>query len=282
MMKIIRFTILIIASLVFTTLEAQVTKLWETDALFSAPESVVFDAKRNCLYVNNFNDQGGFIKKADTLRNEFISKLDLQGNILDMKWIDNLHNPTGITIYNDNLYIAEREGVTIVNIETRKVEQRIPIDDAVFLNDIIVDSDGTIYVSDTFKPCVHRIKNGKSEVWYTDSLINSCNGLLIENNHLLVGNRGAENLLSISLDDKTTEVISNNLSDNIDGIQKCKDGYLLSWNAEFYSFIEGEKKLLYELDNKKDFFADFEYIEEQNLIIAPLLISNKVIALKMK
>ncbi len=259
---------------------SQLTKVWETESVFMAPESVVFDSIRNCLYVSHYNDEGGFKRTENLLHNECISKLDINGNIQKYKWIDSLHNPTGITIFNDKLYIVEREGVTIVNIENQKVENQIPVFGAVFLNDIVVDIDGTIYISDTFKPCIHRIKDKKSEIWYSDSLLNSPNGLLIENNRLLVGNRGNENLLSISLPDKTTKIIANELSDNIDGIKKYNNGYLLSWKSELYILNQGNKKVLYELDNKNDFLADFEYIKELNLIIIPQLISNKVIALK--
>jgi sugar lactone lactonase YvrE len=265
----------------YTDTYCQVTKEWETESVFLAPESIVFDSIRNCLYVSNFNDERGFLKKADTLRNECISKLDLDGNVQEFRWIDHLHNPTGITIFNDKLYIVEREGLVIVNIEYQEIEKRIPVVGASFLNDIAVDKDGAIYISDTFKPCVHRIKNEKSEVWYSDSLMNSSNGLLIENNHLLVGNRGAENLLSISLADITPKIIANNLSDNIDGIKKLNDNFLLSWKSELFIFEQDNKRLLYELDNKNDFLADFEFISERNLIIIPQLMSNKVIALRL-
>jgi sugar lactone lactonase YvrE len=265
----------------YTDTYCQVTKEWETESVFLAPESIVFDSIRNCLYVSNFNDERGFLKKADTLRNECISKLDMDGNVQEFRWIDFLHNPTGITIFNDKLYIVVREGLIIVDIETQEIEKRIPVIGASFLNDIAVDKDGTIYISDTFKPCIHRIKNEKCEVWYSDSLMNSSNGLIIDNNNLLVGNRGAENLLSISLTDKTTKIISNEISDNIDGIKKCNNGYLLSWKSALYIFEQGNKKLLYELDDKNDFLADFEFIKERKLIIIPQLMSNKVIALKL-
>lgn len=268
--------------LLFSTASyCQVSKAWETEQVFLAPESVVFDAARNCLYVSNFNDEGGFLKKADTLRNECISKLDTDGHILELRWIDGLHNPTGITIFDDKLYIAEREGVVIVNVEQQKIERRIPVDEANFLNDIVVDSAGAIYLSDTFRPCIHRVVNGKSEVWYSDSLMNATNGLWIDRTHLYVGNRGAENLLAIALADKTTEVIANNLSDNIDGIKKLEDRFLLSWKSELYMWEQGRKKMLYALDDDKDFLADFEYIEALHMIIIPQLISNKVIALRL-
>lgn len=282
MNQLIKQLILIVITLfLVTNANAQLTKVWETDAKFMASESVVFDAKHNCIYVSNFNDQGGFIQKADTLHNEFISKLNLYGNILDFRWIEGIHNPTGLFIFKNKLYIVEREGVVIVNLKSEKIEQRIPVPEANFLNDIAIDKSRIIYVSDTFYPCVFRIKNGQSEIWYSDSLMNSFNGLLIDNRCLLVGNRGAVNLLSISLKDKTTKVIASGLSDNIDGIKKYKDAYLLSWKSELYSYVNGNKTVLLELEDKSDFVADFDYIEKKNLIIVPFLMSNKVAAFKI-
>ncbi len=269
-------------SLPFINAECQINKEWETQQIFHAPESVVYDAKRNCLYVGSLNDKDGFIKTKDSLRNEYISKLDLDGNILKLKWLDCLRNTAGLTIFNDKLYIVERDGVSIANIEKAQIEQKILITDTGFLNDIVVDSDGTVYISDSFKSCIYRIKNGQSEVWYADSLMDSTNGILIDNNHLIVGNKGTENLLSISLTDKTAKVIADNLSVNIDGIKKYNNGYLLSWKSELYIFENGQKRVLLNLNDKNDFIADFEFIEKKNLIIIPLLMSNKVMALKIK
>lgn len=103
---------------------SQVSKVWQTDSVFKAPESVVFDSKRNCLYVANYNDKGGFKRGEKSLHNEFISKLDLNGNIQSLKWLDSLHNPTGMAIFKDKLYIVEREGLTVLILKIRKLKIR--------------------------------------------------------------------------------------------------------------------------------------------------------------
>ena len=58
---------LVIQSLSFTGTEIIITKLWETDSVFMTPESVVYDSIRNCLYVSNFNDKGGFRNSGYTI-----------------------------------------------------------------------------------------------------------------------------------------------------------------------------------------------------------------------
>jgi transcriptional regulatory protein LevR len=69
------------------------TKIWETDTLTSTPESVVFDTKSKALYVACING-------APTATNEksFISKLDLNGKITQLKVTENLHAVKGLDV----------------------------------------------------------------------------------------------------------------------------------------------------------------------------------------
>lgn len=105
--------------------------------------------------------------------------------------------------------------------------------------------------------------------------------MLIDNDQLLVGNKGAENLLSISLIDKKIKVIAKDLSGNIDGLKKIDNTYVCSWKSILFTINQNKKNVLYKSKIKKDFLADFEFIEKYNLIIIPQLMSNKVIALKL-
>lgn len=271
-----------IAMLSFINAECQLEKVWETDAIFLAPESVVFDAANQCLYVSNFNDQGGFRKKNDTLCNECISKLSLDGTMQELRWIDNLLGATGLAIYKNKLYIVERNGLSIANIKTRKIEKRIPIVGAKFLNDIAIDKKGTAYISDSNNHCIYKITNGKSEIWYSDTLMNNPNGLLIDKKNLLVGNKSDANLISISLSDKTVKKVAENISVNIDGIKKYRGNYLFSWRSNL-SILGADNKtsLLLKSDVENDFLADFEFIKKSKLILIPTLLTNKVIAYKI-
>ncbi len=274
-------TTLLVLMFSYSNTFCQVTKEWETESVFLAPESVVYDSLNNCLYVSNFNDKGGFRKKDDNLYNECISKLSMNGDIEELRWIDGLLGPTGLAIYNNNLFIVERNALCIASINKAKIEKRIFIDEAGLPNDIAIDKNGIAYISDSNNNCIYRIKNGSCEIWYSDSLLNTTNGLYLDNDILYAGNRGNANLISISLTDKTTKIIAKNISDNIDGIKKIKDSFLLSWRTELYSFEpDNTQNVLYQPDVEKDFLADFEYIPQVHLIIIPTLLTNKIIALK--
>jgi len=99
-------------------------KAWETEPVFSTPESAVFDARRDQIYISNFNKFPRDLESAD----DFISVLDLDGNILKLKWITGLKAPTGITIYADQLFVVERDGVGIYHIESGELVEKKKID----------------------------------------------------------------------------------------------------------------------------------------------------------
>ncbi len=279
---VVRFAAMLIIMLSFKNAYSQVAKEWETGSVFLTPESIVFDPLNNCLYVSNFNDKGGFRNKEDKLFDECISKLNIQGEILEFSWIDSLLGPTGLAIYNNKLYIVERDGISIANIDKREIERKILIEGAGFPNDIVIDKNGIAYISDSNNNCIYKIQNGKSEIWYSDSIMNTSNGLFIDNENLLVGNRGDANLISISLTDKTVKIVARDVSDNIDGIKKVNNNYLLSWRSELYTLDSDNKKtILFKSDDEKEFLADFEFIEKENLLIIPTLLTNKVIAFKI-
>jgi len=117
-------------------------KAWETEPVFSTPESAVFDAKRDRIYISNFNTFPRDLEAAD----DFISVLDIDGNILNLKWITGLKAPTGITIHDDHLYVIERDGIGKYKIESGEFVEKIKITSPGFLNDIAIDEKGDIYI----------------------------------------------------------------------------------------------------------------------------------------
>jgi len=98
------------------------TKVWETDSLLDLPESAIFDAKNNLIYVSNI---GGKFSRHDG--NGFISKLDLNGNIVDLKWATGFDSPQGLGLFNNKLYVADMNRVLVVDIQTGKIEKEFRI-----------------------------------------------------------------------------------------------------------------------------------------------------------
>jgi len=135
------------------------TKLWETEKVFTTSESVLYDPIRELLYVTNFDQFNVNNPRAHQL----ISKVALDGNIEELKWIDSLNNPLGMTIYKDKLFTAERNAVAEIDLDEGKIANRHPIPGSVFLNDIAIDSSGNIFVTDSRKNVIWKYSNGNTE-----------------------------------------------------------------------------------------------------------------------
>ncbi|MFN8353114.1 MAG: hypothetical protein U0Y10_01595 [Spirosomataceae bacterium] len=76
-------------------------KHWETDTTVSTPESVLFDAKRNCLFVSCIN--GTSIAEN---QNSFVAKLSLDGKIQQRVFTPGLNAIKGMGLIGDKLYAA--------------------------------------------------------------------------------------------------------------------------------------------------------------------------------
>ncbi|MFC2112929.1 SMP-30/gluconolactonase/LRE family protein [Bacteroidota bacterium] len=259
-------------------------KVWETDTVFQTPESVVYDALRDRLYVSNYNR----FPRDLASTNDFISALDLDGNIVKLKWITGLIAPCGISIHADHLYIAERDGISKYNIETEKLIEKISLKTG-FLNDVAIGKDGIVYFTDTSPrnreaATVCAIKQGRIDT-IADEPINRVNGLLYHEGSLLVGNSGDLTLKRIDLESREVFDIVKLDTGIIDGIKNYQGNeYLVShWSGNLYLVSSGGT--ITELLNtrkKKISIADFEYIKELNLVIIPTFGTNRVIAYRIE
>lgn len=261
-------------------LDERFEKVWETEAVFSVSESVLYDSKRDVLYVTNFDQ----FTRTTSGRDQHISKLSLGGEIIDLQYIDSLDNPLGMCIHKDKLYIAEKGGFAIADLESARVIEHVPIPEAMFPNDIEVDEQGKVYVSDSRKNVVWRIVEGKASIWLEGKEILDPNTIRIIGERLYVGNSGDQQLKAFDLETKEIEVIADFVPGFIDGIRPLPDGELLVslWDGKLYLVSnEGELSQLLDLKNEGTYIADFEYIHETGMLYIPGFFVNKVIAYKI-
>lgn len=268
-------TILILAAALISavTFSQNITKVWESDSLFLKPESALYDSSKKILYISNIN--GEYLAKDG---NGFISKLKTNGEIEVLKWVDGLDNPQGMGLYKKKLYVADINRVVRINTETAKIEKVYHADDAVFLNDISIDANGDIYVSDCFGNKIYKISNDKINIWAESDFLSKPNGLLCTKNELLVLNMESKTAFAINKRTKKYHQIFSGI-DNLDGIvSDGRNGYIVSgaWQGQLFTIdADGNKKLLSDLGKEKIFTADIEYIADDNLIIVPTL--NKTV-----
>src|SRR4030042_3546834 len=249
---------------------AQLTKIWESDTIFKGPESAAYDAIRNCLYISNYNKnpRDGMMYNED-----YITKTDLNGRVLENIFVNGLTCPTGICVLKNRLYIVERFGLVVYELQLNKIETRYRINDTEFLNDVSVDSSGNIYISDSGSDIIYRIKDGMFEKWLNSKEVNQTNGILVDGDILIVGANSDGSLKAVNTTDMAICKIASLPPGIIDGIKKCGDDYLVShYEGNLYLVSNnGEVTELLNTRTEQIYCADFEYIDELNLLIIPAL-----------
>ncbi len=108
------------------------------------PESVIYDPVTDVLFVTNINAP---VMQKDG--NGFISRIKPDGTILKRSWAKGINSPTGMGLYDRTLYVADVDTLVEVSAASGSIEKRHKAKGAIFLNDVAVAEDGTVYVSDT-------------------------------------------------------------------------------------------------------------------------------------
>jgi DNA-binding beta-propeller fold protein YncE len=253
----------------------QVQKLWETQAIFKVPESVLYYQKENYLFVSNID---GKSDKKDGMG--FISKLDPDGKIINMEWVTGLNAPKGMGIFENKLYVADLDEVVVIDILSGKIIQHIQVDSAIFLNDITIDKKGTVYVSDTRNFKVHCISHGNVTTFLSG--LKGPNGLLAVNDYLYVLDRGS--LLKADASG-TVKVIAEGMDKSTDGLEivNSKEFIISCWNGiTYYLTNDGDKEVMFDKRDFKINSADIGYDAKRKIIYVPTFNNNKVIAYKIK
>lgn len=279
-MKKIIFSTLVFVNL-FTINAQQPVKLWETDTIFSGPESVVYDSVREFLYISNLRR---YRNRDPYYGDDFISRINLKGEVVDLKWITNLTEPTGICIFNDDLYIVERFGVVVYDLKKDQIKKKIWIKSSHFLNDISVGNDSTIFVSASDSDMIYCFKNDKLSKCYQGHEIARTNGILYDGDKLIIAANSDSTLKEIDLKSGEITVIAQMKKGIIDGIKIIDDDYLVSYFEGILYRVTKEGSVTEILNTKADKInmADFEYIESKKMLIVPALWNHRIIAHRLE
>jgi sugar lactone lactonase YvrE len=247
-----------------------IKKQWEIKNKFRYPESVVYDKKRDVLYVSNYTYE----------RDGFISKVRMNGEIEKIDWIPGILQPSGICIYNDKLYVVGRYNLVEVDIETQTIINRYPFPEPVFANDVTCDESGNFFVTDGAKACIYKLENGKFTEWITGDWLVGVNGILVEKDKVYVGTSNDGSLKSIDVNTKEIKTFFTfGPSVVIDGLRTDgKGNFLVSdYDGRLVRISpDGKSELLLNTKSRQITLADFEYIPEKNLVVIPTFNDNRV------
>lgn len=200
------------------------TEAWTLEGVFTQPESAAYDPVTDSVFISNVN---GYARDG----NGFVSRVKSDASQLDLKWLDGLNSPTGLTVHGDFLYAVDFDRLLKINIDSGEIiaEFKTP-DEMPALNDVAVSPSGEVFVTGSASSTIYQLQKNKLVVWLKDSdSLKYANGLYIEEKFLIFGGK---KLLTIDLSTKEISEFSSQgdlaLIKDVDGITKsaCGDYWL--------------------------------------------------------
>ena len=279
---------LVFAGALHAAAQAEPVVLWEATGV-KTPESVLPVPAEGFAYVSSVAG-----KPTEKDGNGFISKLSLaDGKVIALEWAKGLDAPKGMALSGGKLYTSDIDKLVEIDPASGKIITKFEAPGATFLNDVVADKDGNVYVSDSNTSTIWRLTGGKLEKWLEGPELKFPNGLIIDGENLIVAPWGAPgtsapksepaNLLSIGLADKKVA----NLGDgspvgNLDGIEPDGDDFIVSDWVGGKVFRIARSGKADELLALKQGTADIGYVAPDKLLLIPLMMEDKVAAYKVE
>jgi DNA-binding beta-propeller fold protein YncE len=156
-----------------TTLIASITGL-------DGPEAVRYDPEQDVYFIANFGPRADDTRDA----NGYISRVRPDGSIESQRFMTGtaaapLHQPRGMAIRGDTLWVADADGVHgfLRRTGAHAAFVDFTAHEPGFLNDIAVGPDGRLYITDTGRGRIYRITGSAAELAVEDSMTGPPNGI---------------------------------------------------------------------------------------------------------
>jgi hypothetical protein len=251
------------------------TEVWRTDTVLRTCESVLYDGGRNVLFVSCINGTS-----SEKNGQGYIALLGPDGSVKTLHWITGLDAPKGMGVDGNLLYVTDIDRLVIIDIEKAGVMEKIVVEGASFLNDVAVDTDGTVYFSDSDQGTVWTFRNGELKQWISEGL-DRPNGLYVEKDRILLTSSGSSDLKVIDESDGTFETVTTGIGQG-DGVEFTGDkGYYIvsSWAGEiFLVYPDYSKVSLLKTPDEEINSADIGLNRESKTVYVPTFYDNRVVA----
>lgn len=211
----------------------------------------------------------------------FISKVGVDGENLELKFIPQLNDPKGLLLQGNILWVTDNTEVVVMDVNTASVIARITVKDAKSLNDITVDKEGTLYFSDMGKNSIYKKDiNGRILEWMNSEELCVPNGLLAVNGKLYVASWGESkngNLLEVDLQEKIVKPVTTKGIGNLDGIQPIneREFYVSDWATGKIHRIDVKGNMKEILTSEKS-AGDILFVKKDNQLILPMNHQNSL------
>jgi hypothetical protein len=269
-------------------LAAEPQQVWQATGL-DGPESAVLDSGAGVFYVSNVN---GEANAADG--NGYISKLSSNGEIQDKEWVTGLNAPKGLALHDGKLYVSDIDELAVIDTASGEITARHKAEGATFLNDVTAHQDGGVFVSDMMQNQIWKLEGDQFELWLQDDELENPNGLLAEQDRLVVAAWGKPkedfstdvpgHLKAVDYQNKEiTSIGPGDPIGNLDGVEpNGQGGYLVTdwFSGGLYDISEdGKAEMVMDLNQGS---ADHEFVEGDNLAVIPMMMDGTVTAYKMQ
>ncbi|GGJ43072.1 SMP-30/gluconolactonase/LRE family protein [Deinococcus roseus] len=260
---------------------------------FETPESVLYDAQADIYLVSNIN--GNPTSKDN---NGFISQVSPDGQILSSRWIAGgtngvtLHAPKGTAIVGDLLYVADIDTVRLFDRKTGQFLRDVVIQESSFLNDLVADAQGNVYVSDSglrsdFSPsgtdAICKIApDDQVTVLASGKSLAQPNGLLVQQDGtLLVAPMASNELYRVGENGREEGSFVRLPGGDLDGLVQVGSGYLVSsWATHSILQVSGTGEVTVLLGSLSS-PADIGHDQKRNRLLIPLVEENSVVLLDL-
>ncbi|GAB3325976.1 ATP/GTP-binding protein [Larkinella ripae] len=253
--------------------------VWESDSTLRTPECVLFDPGKNVLYVACINGGPSLENKGS-----YLAKVGLDGKVIQLKFTENLNSTKGMGILGNKLYVTEMQQVAEIDLATGKILNRYPVEGAKFLNDIAVDpKKGLVYITDSGDSKVWVLDQGKTSLVLAGAPLKGPNGLLFENDQVLIGN-GDGSLLTLNPATKQLGTVAKGMG-GIDGIVALgnKQYVVTEWGGKVWHIKpDGSTELKMDTSKEKINSADIGYNPKTKMLFVPTFFHNSVKAYSLK
>lgn len=250
------------------------SEIWRTDTLLRTCESVLYNEERNTLFVSCIN-----VTPADKNGSGYIALLDPDGTIRTLEWVTGLNAPKGMGVYQSSLFVTDIDELVIIDIDNATIEERIPLEGASFLNDIDVDRDGTVYISDSDTGILWIYRNREPSKWIEG--LDRPNGIYVEGSRVLLTCSGSEDLKVIDKSTGSFESVTQGIGAG-DGLEYTgNEGYYLatSWAGEVFLIRpDFSKESLLKTSDQEINSADIGFNIADQVVYVPTFYSNRVVA----
>ena len=258
---------------------------------FSSPESTIVN--KNDLYISNVGKE---LKPTLKDGDGFISKLDINGKIKELHFIDGLDAPKGMGIVGNTLFVADINTLRGFDLSTKKEVFNVVFEGVNFLNDITVKDSNTLFIGASDTSAIYEVNiASKSYKKLMDFTVT--NGLFYEDGILYAAQLGSSTqnmfdgkgkLYKIDLKDNNKLTQLGTFEGVLDGVTKVGNKvYVSDWgNAKDTGIVR-----VYDLKTKEETIlklqsfmgaADFWIDEKSKKIFMPQMIGNKVTIFDLK